>query len=384
MDKKQKISDWAKLNKIPGKIQAIFTAEPEPGGGDWRYISREANGKRILVWEGIPEEPLPENLQKIEEQLDKEHLRSFKKQIFQIIFRSNGNAKYGVLIQAKLVTPEQGKGYKNFLDYLQRMHPEILCVHSVQTKPAFPFDTSNPPEAMQYTLHKGFGSEYVQLAENLYFHILDWLPKSKGTYLRFGEKLREWLHPAKDDRLLSCYSGAAIETMQLSGIFKDIHCLDAREWAKLSFTQNAKCLKLKNAHFYQSKLESTWVKKFFAGEINKGKWTIILNPPRGELLTSSLTQEIANTKPERIVHITGDLENAAKEANRWRSCGYVLRKIMPIEWHPIIKRLELAMLFVPDRAGLLGRKAKGGAKGNAKTANNQWPVAGKFRQKSIV
>jgi tRNA/tmRNA/rRNA uracil-C5-methylase (TrmA/RlmC/RlmD family) len=356
MDKKQKITDWAAESKIPGKIQAIFTAEPEACGGDWRYISREEKGRRMFAWEGIPDAPVPENLKKIEEQLNKEHLRHFKKQIFQIIFRSNGNSKYGAIIQASLRTPEQGKGYKSFLEYLQRMHPEIQCAHSVQTKPNFPFDTANPPESMQYALRKGFGSEYAQIDENLYFHILDWLPKSKGTYLKLGEKLREWLRPSSDDRLLCCHCGAAIEAMHLSKSFQDVHCLDAREWAKLSFAQNTKCSKIKNARFYQCKLDSDWVRKFFAGEANKGKWTILLNPPHGELLTSSLTQAIANAKPERIAHITGNLENAAKEANRWRSNGYALRKIMPIEWHPNIRRLELAMLFVPDRAGLLGRK----------------------------
>jgi hypothetical protein len=357
MDKKQKISDWAKENKIPGKVQAVFTAEPEIGGGDWRYVAKEIKGRTALVWAGIPDEPLPKILQKIEEQLNKEHLRSFKRQIFQIIFRSNGNANYGMLIQAGLKTTEQSRAYKAFLDYLQRTHPEILCAHSVQTKPSFPFDTSNPPPAMQYTLHKGFGSEYIQLAQSKYFfHILDWLPKSKGTYLRFGEKLSEWLHPAKDDRLLCCHSGAAIEAMQLSKNFKDVHCLDAREWAKLSFVQNIQSLQIKNARFYHSVLNETWVKKFFAGEINKGKWTIILNPSKSELLTQSLTQAIAGAKPERVVHIVGDLKNAAKEASRWRNSGYVLRKIMPIEWHPNLRRLELAMLFVPDRAGLLGRK----------------------------
>jgi len=356
LDKKQKISDWAKANKIPGKIQAIFTAEAE--GGDWRYISREVKGKRVLVWEGIPDEPLPENLQKIETQLEKEHLRFFKKQIMQIIFRSDCGGNYGALIQANLNTPEQSRCYKTFLEYLQRTHPEILCAHSVQTKPSFPFDTSNPQAAMQCALHKGFGSEYIKLAQTeLYFHILDWLPKTKGTYLRLGEKLREWLHPAKDDRLLSCHCGAATESMQLCKSFKDVHCLDAREWAKSSFTQNIQSLKIKNARFYKDVLNEDWVKKFFAGEVNKGKWTILLNPSHGELLTQPLTQAIAAAKPERIVHIIGDLENAAKEANRWRSCGYALRKIMPIEWHPNIKRLDLAMLFVPDRAGLLGRKA---------------------------
>jgi hypothetical protein len=376
MDKKQRINDWAEQNKIPGKIQAIFTAEPE--GGDWRYISREVKGKKTLVWEGIPDEPLPENLQKIETQLEKEHLRFFKKQIMQIIFRSDCGGNYGLLIQAHLNTPEQSRAYKTFLEYLQRFHPEILCAHAIQTKPFFPFDTSNPPLAMQYTLHKGFGSEYIKLAQTgLYFHILDWLPKSKGTYLRLGEKLREWLHPAKDDRLLSCYSGAAVESMMLCKSFKDIHCLDAREQSKLSFTQNVQSLQIKNARFYREKLDETWVKKFFAGEINKGKWTILLNPPKGELLTQSLTQAIAGTKPERVVHIIGDLENAVKEANRWRSSGYVLRKIMPIEWHPNIKRLDLAMLFVPDRAGLLGRKVKG----STKVASSRWAVAGKFKQK---
>ncbi|MCL2100390.1 MAG: hypothetical protein FWH22_01600 [Fibromonadales bacterium] len=381
--KKQKISDWANASKVPGKVQAIFTAEPEKGGGDWRYVAREIKGKRVLVWEGIPDETLPSNLQKIEEQLSKEHLRFFKKQIFQIIFRSNCDGCYGALIQAHLKTPEQSRGYKTFLDYLQRNHPEILCAHSVQTKPAFPFDTSNPPPSMQYTLRKGFGSEYIKLeSTKLYFHILDWLPKSKGTYLRLGEKLHEWLHPAKDDRLLCCYSGAAIETMLLSGSFKDIHCLDMREWAKSSFTQNVQSLKIKNAHFYYSKLDETWVKKFFAGEINKGKWTILLNPPGGELLTQPLTQAIADSKPERVVHITGNLQNAAKESERWRKFGYVLRKIMPIEWHPNIRRLELAMLFVPDRAGLLGRKTAIGLQPAASgKATPKGKAAPRFRQR---
>ncbi|GBU25874.1 hypothetical protein R83H12_02534 [Fibrobacteria bacterium R8-3-H12] len=235
--------------------------------------------------------------------------------------------------------------------------------------------------AMQYTLHKGFGSEYIKLAQTeLYFHILDWLPKSKGTYLRLGEKLCEWLHPSKDDRLLSCYCGAAIEAMQLCKNFKDIHCLDAREWAKLSFLQNVQSLRIKNAHFYLCKLDVTWAKNFFAGEINKGKWTIILNPPSGELLTQSLTEAIANAKPERVVHITSNLENAAKEADRWLNSGYVLRKTMPIDWHPVLKRLVLAMLFVPDRAGLLRRKFKKGQETRDKGYDKQ-NFAPRFRQK---
>jgi len=381
MDKKQKISDWASANKIPGKIQAVFSAEAEIGGGDWRYVLREIKGKRTLVWEGIPDEPLPECLQKIEEQLSKEHLRFFKKQIVQIIFRSNGAGSYGMLVQANLNTPEQSRSYKTFLDYLQRLCPKILCAHSVQTKPSFAFDVSNPPAAMQYVLHKGYGSEYIKLAQTeLYFHILDWLPRSKGTYLQLGEKLREWLHPSKDDRLLSCYCGAAIEAMQLCKNFKDIHCLDAREWAKLSYTQNIQSLRIKNAHFYHCKLDVAWVKNFFAGEINKGKWTVILNPPNSELLTQSLTEAIANTKPERVVHITGDLENAAKEADRWRNSGYVLRKTMPIEWHPVLKRLELAMLFVPDRAGLLGRKLKK-RQGIREKGHDKQNFAPRFKQK---
>jgi tRNA/tmRNA/rRNA uracil-C5-methylase (TrmA/RlmC/RlmD family) len=152
-----------------------------------------------------------------------------------------------------------------------------------------------------------------------------------------------------------------------------------REWAKLSFSQNANSLQIKNARFYRDKMEASWAKKFFAGEINKGKWTVILNPPGGELLTQPLTQAIADAKPERIVHITGHLENAAKEASRWRNCGYVLRKVMPVEWHPNIKRMELIMLFVPDRAGLLGRKPNAAvAKGKVKDKKSFAP---RFRQR---
>ncbi|GHV15762.1 hypothetical protein AGMMS49938_14830 [Fibrobacterales bacterium] len=384
MTKKEQILNWSVTNKIPGKIQAIFSAENETAGGDFRYILREVKGKQVLVWEGIfPNFPVPDSLLKIEEQLQKDHLRQFKKQILQIIFRTCGDTatdtpRFGALIQCSLSTSEQTRAYKTFLEFLQRSHPEILCCHSVSTRPYFPFDTSNPPAAMQYTLHKGFGAEFLPLANSgFYFHILDYLPKSKGTYLQLPDKLHEWLHPAKGDRLLACHCGAALEALSLTKNFADVNCLDVREWAKLSFEKNTSANKIVNAKFFRDKLDADWVKKFFAGEKNKGKWTIFLNPPQGELLSQPLTQSIAATAPERIVHIIGDLENAAREVKRWRSAGYILRKILPVEWHPELKHLDLAMLFVPDRDGLLGRKPN--AKPNANSQQTKLQQ-GKSRQ----
>jgi tRNA/tmRNA/rRNA uracil-C5-methylase (TrmA/RlmC/RlmD family) len=210
---------------------------------------------------------------------------------------------------------------------------------------------------MKYDLKQGFGSVYLPIAETgFYCHILDWMPKTKSTWLAWPERLKNAIHPVKGDRLLACYCGPAPEAFYLAPYFEEVHCLDAREWAEQSCLHNAHTANLSSVSFHRKKLDIKWVEEFFAPQNRAGKWTILLNPPESALLSAPLTEAIAVAKPERIVHIIGYLDRAATEIKRWRKCGYVLRKIIPLDINPGSSRYELALLFVPDREGLLGRK----------------------------
>ncbi len=79
-------------------------------------------------------------------------------------------------------------------------------------------------------------------------------------------------------------------------------------------------------------------------------WT----PLSDTTFNAELAQAIASSRPERILLQTSDLENAAKEIKRFRDKGYMLRKTIPLDLEPGTAGFELLMLFVPDRAGLLG------------------------------
>ena len=356
--KKAELAAWVAENKIPGKVQGWLSEASHAGSGDWRLISETRGAHRMLMLEPpAPGVRPPACILAMDEQLRKEHLKALRRQLMQVIFRSTGDGRWGMILQVVLRTPEASHALKTWLDFLQRNHPEVLCCHTVVTKPWFPFDPAQPPVAMKYTLKTGFGSEYLPIGTTgFHHHILDWAPRNKSTWLAWPERLRNALHPVPGDRLLVCHSGPALEGLALANAFADVHCLDSRQWAQQSWSHNVHAAGLSNVHFAQEKLEEKYIQEFFAKPGRSGKWTVLLNPPDSEMLMAGVVIAIAAAKPERIVHTLSYLDHAAKEIKRWRRAGYVLRKILPLDFNPDLPRYEIAMVFVPDRAGLLGRK----------------------------
>jgi hypothetical protein len=288
-------------------------------------------------------------------------------------------------MQGHFPNVQASHAYKTWQEFLKRFCPEVVACHQVETRPAGPFDPSQPPEHMHFQLRSGFGSEYLEIAgSGLYAHCLDWMPKHKDLWLRFPERLRQLIHPKPGDRLLQCHAASGFEAFSLVEDFSEIHLMDAREWAQLSFKQNASVVGAKKiaskTAFHKSVLDASWVQGFFAPQERYGRWTVLLNPPRGELLGASVTHALAEGRPERIVLVTSHLANAATEVSRFRSVGYCVRKVLPMDTNPLSPRFGLCILFVPDRAGLLSRKA---AQKTAKTVvkPQEQPIKGRSKRK---
>ena len=65
---------------------------------------------------------------------------------------------------------------------------------------------------------------------------------------------------------------------------------------------------------------------------------------------------MAACRPERILLNSSNLSVATTEIKKFRNEGYMLRKIIPLDLEPGSNTFQTLFLFVPDRAGLLGRK----------------------------
>ena len=88
-DIQKQLSAWVESMRIPGKIQAWFTAEAKPENSDWKIYSKLINGHESLFLDA-PAKGMdaPEVVSLVFEQIKKEHLRNFRKAIRTIWFRA--------------------------------------------------------------------------------------------------------------------------------------------------------------------------------------------------------------------------------------------------------------------------------------------------------
>lgn len=362
-DHKQQLKAWIETEHIPGKFQAWFSLDANPINSDWRIKSVKKGMQNLLEIEAPVRgmEP-PKFIQDILEQLHKEHLKTFCKSIRQIWFRATGDGNFAILIQANFRSKTSAHAGNTFVDFVQRSCPNILSLHYIQCKPDYLFDPA-AIQNMHTEARSEFGSDFMPIAGTGFsMHVLDWAPRVKDSWIKLPQRIKEAIHPAKGDKLFEFYSASAYIGASLANEFEKVECLDCRESAMLSTRYNSKKLLDGNLRFHRQKLDVSIFEKFFSKSQNDGRWTFYFNLPGEEPLPAGVSQAAAQSRPERILLQTSNLEIALKEIRKFRNEGYVLRKSVPLYLEPGSSKFEVLFIFVPDRNGLLGHNPANFAK----------------------
>lgn len=376
-DLKQQLTAWATNERIPGKIQAWFTRDAIADHSDWRIINKLVGGHETLVLDAPAKGmEVPETVQGIFDQLHKEHLRTIKKALRQIWFRATGDGRYALLIQANVHGKNSGHEVKTLVEFVQHTYPQVISCHQIQCTPNHIFDPAAQLK-MRVDLRNVFGSAFMPIANTGFStHVLDWSPRIKDAWLELPERIRDAIHPAAGDKFFEFYCGPSFVASSLAQDFDQVDTLDCRETAMESTKMNSRNLAGGSLKFHRGHLEAPFLEKFFSRKENEGRWTFYLNVPAEEPLNAEQIQAIAASRPERILLQAGDLESAAKYVKRFRAEGYMLRKNIPLYLEPGTGKFDLLMLFVPDRAGLLGGFAARNSK-NRKVERPREQVFGK-------
>lgn len=355
-DLKQQVAAWAENEKIPGKFQAWYTTEIFPEHSDWRILKTMRGAHEILNVE-VPAQGMecPELVSRILDQLKKDHLRIFSKALRQIWLRATGDGRYALLVQVNLRGRNSAHGYKTFLDFLQRSCPEVVSCHHIQCMPDLPFDPAGTVP-MKVEAKRAFGNDFMPIGETgLCMHVLDWSPRIRDVWMELPKRIESAIHPNAEDSFFEFYSGCSYVSASLASLFKKVVSMDCREYAMVSSRQNARNTLNENMRFIRGHVEQEFFAKFFGKEENEGRWTFYFNLPAGETLAQGVAQMAAQSRPERILLQTGDLEVASHTIKQFRSSGYMLRKNIPLYLEPGSGKFEILFLFVPDRAGILGQ-----------------------------
>lgn len=355
-DLKQQLNAWIETEKIPGKVQAWYTAEAVPEDCDWR-ITKIIKGasERLVVDAPVKDMRAPDVVTRISEQLKKDHLRIFSKALRQICFRATGDGRFALLVQVNLRGRNSAHGYKTFIDFLERSCPEIISCHHIQCTPDYLFDPAGTTP-MKVEAKSAFGSDFISIGgSGIYMHVLDWAPRARTAWLGLPLRIENAIHPNQEDCFFEFYSGCSFVGTSLANQFKKVASLDCREYAMQSSRMNGRNAPNENMRFYRGHVDVDFFTKFFNKEENEGRWTFYFNLPGDESLPSGVEQVAAQSRPERILLQTSNLEVAAKEIKHFRREGYMLRKSIPLYLEPGSGKFEILFLFVPDRAGILGQ-----------------------------
>jgi tRNA/tmRNA/rRNA uracil-C5-methylase (TrmA/RlmC/RlmD family) len=81
---------------------------------------------------------------------------------------------------------------------------------------------------------------------------------------------------------------------------------------------------------------------------------LLLDPPR-QGTEPGVIRALAARNPARILHIFCDMDTLPREVNLWRKSGYMVSKVVPLDMFPGTDDLEVMVLFIPDRYGILNR-----------------------------
>lgn len=354
-DLKQQLAAWAENERVPGKFQAWFTCDAIADHSDWRIMNKLVNGHETLVLDAPAKGmDVPEAVQGIFDQLHKEHLRTIKKALRQMWFRATGDGRYAILVQANVHGKNSGHEIKTLVEFIQHTYPQVISCHQVQCTPNHIFDPAAQLK-MRVDLRNIFGSAFMPIAgTGLSMHVLDWSPRIKDAWIELPQRIRDAIHPAAGDKFFEFYCGPSFVAASLAQDFDQVDTLDCRETAMESTKMNSRNLAGGSLKFHRGHLEAGFLEKFFSRKENEGRWTFYLNVPSEEPLNAEQIQAIAASRPERILMQAGDLESAGKYIKRFRAEGYMLRKNIPLYLEPGTGKFDLLMLFVPDRAGLLG------------------------------
>ena len=355
-DIKQQLAAWAENERIPGKIQAWYTADAIPEHSDWRILKTYQGAQEKLSIDA-PARGMdaPEIVSRVFDQLKKEHLHIFKKALREIWFRATGDGRYAMLVQVNLKGRFSAHGYKTFLEFVQRNCPEVISCHHIQCQPDIPFDPS-ATTPMKVEIKSAFGRDFMPIGESgINMHVLDWAPRIRDAWMGLPNRIASAIHPNAEDSFFEFYSGSSFVSASLANQFKRVVSMDCRENAMLSSKLNARSAISENMKFIRSHVEQEFFGKFFGKPENEGRWTFYFNLPENEPLAPGVVQAAALSRPERILLQISSLEIAARTTRAFRSEGYMIRKIIPLYLEPGRGKFEVLFLFVPDRAGLLGQ-----------------------------
>jgi tRNA/tmRNA/rRNA uracil-C5-methylase (TrmA/RlmC/RlmD family) len=269
-----------------------------------------------------------------------------------------GDQELMVLFNVHNMTAEVVRKAKMLAEHLmQDKATGVIAAHLFfdPSKSSYYLEAKGPVHAQR--LKRLVGPEFlpIDVAGRRYFlHPLGFFQVNISILPRVLEEVQRGLKPGKTERLLDLYCGCGFFTLPLEE--------DCKEAVGVEFSP----VSLDAAHMAAGRSRAKSV-RFVAGKIETAKLhrlippvddtpEILLLDPPVQGTAPGLIRALAERKPKRIAHLFCGMDVLPAEVKAWRKQGYMLAKAIPFDMFPGTDNLEVLVILIPDKYGILNRK----------------------------
>lgn len=215
---------------------------------------------------------------------------------------------------------------------------------------------SRDPEG-PWKMKKLFGPDdiRIQVRDRTYaFHPTAFCQVNASILPDFLAKAEQLLKPKPEYRLLDLYCGYGFFTLPLGKNYGEAVGVDLGGPAIASAQKMAAADPSAHARFRAGRLQVKSLDKLLPPPTADRPEALLLDPPR-QGTESGIIRALAARNPARILHIFCDMDTLPREVNQWRKAGFMVSKVVPLDMFPGTDDLEVMVLFIPDRYGILNR-----------------------------
>lgn len=268
--------------------------------------------------------------------------------------------RFTVLFNVHRLNGEVVRKAKLMGDHLKGIDPKTVSAFLFfdPTRSDFYFEARTP--AGPWKLKKIFGPDdiHLKVLERTYaFHPTAFCQVNASILPTFLEKADQLLKPKPEYRLLDLYSGFGFFTLHLGPRYGEALGVDLGSASIESGQKMAAADPSAHCRFKAGRIQVKSLEKLLPPATGDKPEAILLDPPR-QGAEPGVIRALAARNPARILHIFCDMDTLPKEVNQWRKAGFMVSKVVPLDMFPGTDNLEVMVLFIPDRYGILNRIEK--------------------------
>ncbi|MEO7777953.1 MAG: hypothetical protein ABIY63_10520 [Fibrobacteria bacterium] len=266
-------------------------------------------------------------------------------------------ARFTVLFNVHRLSADVVRKAKLLGEHLKESDPKTVSAFmffdASRSDYYFEAQTSEGP----WKLKKIFGPDDLHLKvldRNYSFHPTAFCQVNASILPAFLEKAEQLLKPKPEYRLLDLYSGFGFFTLHLGRSYGEALGVDLGSGSIESAQKMAAADPDSHCRFKSGRIQVKSLEKLLPPSTADKPEALLLDPPR-QGTEPGVIRALAARNPARILHIFCDLDTLPKEVNQWRKAGFMVSKVVPLDMFPGTDNLEVMVLFIPDRYGILNR-----------------------------